>query len=62
MGRETLHVIATASASADALWATARDFCGAWHPFIATITAERGEKGALIRRFTAHGEDTVYRE
>ena len=62
MGRETLHVMATASASPDALWPTARDFCGAWHPFIATIAQERGERGAVIRRFTAHGEDTVYRE
>lgn len=62
MGRETLHVMATTSASPDALWPTARDFCGAWHPFIATIVQERGEQGALIRRFTAHGEDTVYRE
>jgi pimeloyl-ACP methyl ester carboxylesterase len=62
MGRETLHVMATASASPDALWPTARDFCGAWHPFIATIEEERGERGAVIRRFTAHGEDTVYRE
>ena len=62
MGRETLHVMATTSASPDALWPTARDFCGAWHPFIATIVQERGEQGALIRRFTAHGEDTIYRE
>lgn len=62
MGRETLHVMATATEPPDALWSTARDFCGAWHPFIATIAQERGPKGAIIRRFTAHGEDTAYRE
>jgi pimeloyl-ACP methyl ester carboxylesterase len=62
MGRETVHVMATTAADPAALWLVARDFCGAWHPFIAEITAERGEKGAVIRRFTCHGEDTVYRE
>lgn len=62
MGRETVHVMATAAVEPAALWAVARDFCGAWHPFIAKISAERGEKGAVIRRFTCHGEDTVYRE
>lgn len=62
MGRETVHVMATAAADPAALWSVARDFCGAWHPFIAEITAERGAKGAVIRRFTCHGEDTVYRE
>lgn len=62
MGRETVHVMARSEASPAALWPTARDFCGLWHPFLATIVEERGEKGAQIRRFTAHGEDTVYRE
>ena len=62
MGRETLHVMATAAEPPEALWPTARDFCGAWHPFIATIAEERSARGAVIRRFTAHGEDTVYRE
>jgi pimeloyl-ACP methyl ester carboxylesterase len=62
MGRETVQVIGTAAVDPAALWSVARDFCGAWHPFIAEITAERGEKGAVIRRFTCHGEDTVYRE
>ncbi len=62
MGRETVHVMARADATPEDLWPTARDFCGLWHPFLASIKAERGEKGAVIRRFTAHGEDTVYRE
>ncbi len=62
MSRETVHVMGRTSAAPDAVWAVARDFCGAWHPGLATITAERGATGAEIRRFTAHGEDTVYRE
>ena len=62
MGRETVHVMARADASPDTLWPTVRDFCGLWHPFLATMVQERGPKGAVIRRFTAHGEDTVYRE
>lgn len=62
MGRETVHVMARADVAPAALWPTARDFCGLWHPFLATIRQERGDKGAVIRRFTAHGEDTVYRE
>jgi pimeloyl-ACP methyl ester carboxylesterase len=62
MGRETVHVMARADQPPAALWPTARDFCGLWHPFLATIRQEQGDKGAVIRRFTAHGEDTVYRE
>lgn len=62
MGRETVHVMARADVAPAALWPTARDFCGLWHPFLASIKAESGDKGAVIRRFTAHGEDTVYRE
>ena len=62
MARETVHVMGRTSAEPDAVWAIARDFCGAWHPGLATITAERSPTGAEIRRFTAHGEDTVYRE
>ena len=45
-----------------AVWAVAGDFCGAWHPVIAEIRAERDARGALIRAFTAKGEDTLYRE
>ena len=62
MARDSVHVIGFAAADPAAVWAVARDFCGAWHPFIAAITAERGAGGALIRRFTCHGDDTVYRE
>lgn len=62
MARETLNVIGFAEADPAAVWAVARDFCGPWHPLIATISAERGPQGALIRRFTCHGDDIVYRE
>ena len=62
MARETVHVMGRTSAAPDDVWAMARDFCGAWLPGLATITAERSPTGAEIRRFTAHGEDTVYRE
>ena len=46
-----------------AVWAVARDFGGAWHPWIATIRTERDAKGHLIRafatgaRFCGHTED-----
>ena len=62
MGRETVHVMARSEHAPAALWPTARDFCGLWHPFLATIHQERSDRGAVIRRFTAHGEDSVYRE
>jgi hypothetical protein len=62
MARDGVHVIGFAAAEPAAVWAVARDFCGAWHPGIATITEERGPRGAVIRRFTALGEETVYRE
>ena len=39
-----------------------RDFCGAWHPAVARIWAERDGQGALIRAFTVTGEEGVYRE
>ena len=62
MGRETVHVMARSDAPPAALWPTASDFCGLWHPFLATIREEKGQKGAVIRRFTAHGEETDYGE
>lgn len=57
-----VEVIGRISAPPEAVWAIARDFAGAWHPLIAAIRAERDGRGALIRAFTAEGEDTVYRE
>lgn len=50
------------SASADQVWSAVRDFCGVWHPAISTMTAEYDDTGHLLRAFTVHGEDTVYRE
>lgn len=62
MPRDRVHVTGRSSASPEAVWAVARDFCGHWHPFIASIRAERDAGGAPIRAFTVHGEDTLYRE
>lgn len=62
MARGTVEVTGTLSASPEAVWSLVSDFAGKWHPAIATIHAEEGELGALIRAFTVHGEDTVYRE
>lgn len=62
MPREQVHVTGQCPASPEAVWTVARDFCGHWHPLIATIRAERDARGALIRAFTETGEDTLYRE
>ena len=62
MARETVEVVGASAASPEAVWSVVADFCGRWHPIIATIRAERDERGALVRAFTVHGEDTVYRE
>ena len=53
---------AKTSASPDAVWRIARDFCAPWHPAIAEMRAETGAEGGLVRAFSVHGEDTVYRE
>lgn len=62
MPREQVHVTGQCPASPEAVWTVARDFCGHWHPLIATIRAERDARGALVRAFTVTGEDTLYRE
>lgn len=62
MVEERVQVIGYSTAEPAAVWAVAGNFCGAWHPVIAEIRAERDECGALIRAFTAKGEDTLYRE
>ncbi|MBN8629429.1 MAG: alpha/beta fold hydrolase [Rhodobacterales bacterium] len=62
MGREVVQVRGHVPAPPDAVWATVRDFCGAWHPWIETIRQEQGPRGALVRAFTVTGEDTTYRE
>ncbi len=62
MGREVVQVRGVVPQTPDAVWAVAGDFCAAWHPWIASIRAERGPGGALVRAFTVTGEDTTYRE
>ena len=62
MPRDQVHVFGHSPASPEAVWAIAGDFCGQWHPAIATIRAERDARGALVRAFTVQGEDTLYRE
>ena len=62
MTRETVEVIGTLSASPGVVWSVVSDFTGNWHPAIATIRGEQDQRGSLIRAFTVHGEDTVYRE
>lgn len=62
MVEEQVQVIGFTAAEPAAVWAVVGDFCGAWHPAIAGIHAERDARGALIRAFTAKGEETLYRE
>ena len=62
MPRDQVQVIGHCPASPAAVWAIAGDFCGHWHPGIAAIREERDARGSLIRAFTVHGEDTLYRE
>jgi pimeloyl-ACP methyl ester carboxylesterase len=62
MGRERVQVHAHIAADPAAVWAMAREFGGAWHPWIATIRTERDAQGHLIRAFTVTGEPTLYRE
>ena len=62
MREERVQVSGHSAADPAAVWAVAGDFCGLWHPVMAEIRAERDARGALIRAFTAKGEDTLYRE
>lgn len=62
MVEEQVHVTGFTAAEPAAIWAVVGDFCGAWHPAIATMRAEHDARGALIRAFTAKGEETLYRE
>lgn len=57
-----VDIVGVTSASPEAAWSIVSDFCGPWHPAIASIRAERDQHGALIRAFTAQGDDTLYRE
>jgi pimeloyl-ACP methyl ester carboxylesterase len=62
MARGVVEVSGTVDASPEAVWAVVGDFCGRWHPAIATMRAEKANDGGQIRAFTVHGEDTLYRE
>ena len=62
MGRDVVQVHGHVSRAPDDVWRVVRDFCGAWHPWVASVRKERGPQGALVRAFTVKGEDTVYRE
>ncbi len=48
--------------SIDRVWPIIRNFNNSWHPAINAMQLEYDEVGHLIRAFTVHGEDTVYRE
>lgn len=62
MAEQRVEVIGFSTADPSAVWAVAGDFCGAWHPAIDRMQAERDARGALIRAFTVKGEETLYRE
>ncbi len=62
MAHQSVLVRGQIPAPPTAVWAVARDFCGHWHPAVATIRAERGPGGVEIRAFTLHGDTTLYRE
>lgn len=62
MPTDRVHVHGHLAADPAAVWAVLRDFCAPWHPWIATMRAERDARGSLVRAFTVAGEDTVYRE
>jgi len=62
MGRDVVQVQGHLPHAPDDVWSVVRDFCGLWHPWIATMREERSPHGARIRAFTVTGEDTLYRE
>lgn len=62
MGREVVQVQGHVPRSPEDVWRILRDFCAAWHPWVAAIHEERGPQGARVRSFTVTGEETVCRE
>jgi pimeloyl-ACP methyl ester carboxylesterase len=62
MPRDQVHVHGHVPLPPEQVWQVAGDFCAAWHPAIREIVVERDTRGALIRAFRVHGEDTLYRE
>lgn len=62
MPTDRVHVHGHVAADPAAVWAMLREFAAPWHPWIATMRAERDGRGHLIRAFTVAGEETLYRE
>ena len=62
MGRDRVQVTGRIAAEPAAVWAVLGDFAALWHPLVATMRAERGPGGALVRAFTVAGETGTYRE
>lgn len=62
MAEGRVDIQQTVAGSAARVWTVLGDFTAPWHPFIAEISAGRDEHGRLLRRFRAHGEDTLYVE
>jgi pimeloyl-ACP methyl ester carboxylesterase len=62
MSLKAVSVRRELAASAEAVWAVARQFRCAWHPAIEWVKAERNATGHLLRCFKVHGEDELYRE
>jgi pimeloyl-ACP methyl ester carboxylesterase len=62
MPKDRVQVSGHLARPAAEVWAVLRDFCGVWHPLIATIAPERDARGALIRAFTLKDEAGTYRE
>ena len=62
MAKDRVQVTGRIAAEPNAVWAVLGDFTAAWHPWVATIRAERDARGALVRAFTVGGEAGIYRE
>ncbi|MEH7830087.1 alpha/beta fold hydrolase [Gemmobacter denitrificans] len=62
MPRDSVQVLGHLARPPEDAWQILRDFCAPWHPWIATMTEERGPAGARIRAFTVAGDPALYRE
>ena len=62
MQERAIEVVEYCDFSASQLWCIAGDFCGLWHPAIATLREEKDSRGSSIRVFTIKGEKTLYKE
>lgn len=62
MAQDVVQVQGHVPHAPEEVWQVLRNFCGAWHPWIATMHEEQGPQGERIRAFTVTGEDGIYRE